>query len=98
MNKLEVTWWRATKIWWSLLWRSMLYVVLISIPIGFFIGIIAAALNITDQMAPYYNLIGAIIGIPVGICVIKIVLSKQFSDFQIILIPSYESILDAEKK
>ncbi len=98
MEILEVTWLHATKIWWSLLWRGIFYVLLITLPVGFALGVIAAVLNITEQAQPYFQLIGGLIGIPVGIWVIKIVLEKQFSDFQIVLTPSVESMLDEESK
>ena len=34
MEQLEVTWWRATRIWWSLAWRSIFYTLLFTFLLG----------------------------------------------------------------
>ncbi len=94
MKTLEVTWWRATRIWWSMFWRSMLYVFLISLPLGLIIGLLASSLNINRVPEIYLQLLSGIIGIPVWIWVIKIVFEKQFSDFQVVLTEPLESLLD----
>lgn len=97
MNRLEVTWWRATKIWWSISWRSFLYTALVALPVGALVGVICAAFQVREGVALIARLIGAVIGIPIAIWVTKVVMEKQFSDFQIFLVPSFESMLDREQ-
>lgn len=94
MEKLEVTWWRATKIWWSLLWRGIFYALIIGIPLGIIIGFLAATLGVAKEIRPYAQVVGFIAGIPIGIWVVKIVLEKHYSDFRIVLLPSLESVLN----
>lgn len=94
MEQLEVTWWRATRIWWSLAWRSIFYTLLFTFLLGIIIGLLAATLGVAERIRPYAEVIGFIIGIPIGIWVVKIVMEKHYSDFRIVLLPSLESMLD----
>ncbi|MEJ2760865.1 MAG: hypothetical protein P8126_04835 [Gammaproteobacteria bacterium] len=94
MEKLDATWKRAIKVWWALLWRGILFTLLITFPIGIVIGVIGAIMGEAEHVRIYSRLAGMILGIPIGIWVVKIVLNKQFSDFQIVLLPSNRSILD----
>ena len=94
MEQLEVTWWRAAKIWWSLVWRGMFYVSVITFSLGIIIGLLAAALGLTEYIRPYAEVVGFIVSIPVGIWVVKIVMEKHYADFRIVLMPSLESMLD----
>jgi len=77
-----------------LLWGGILYTLLITFPTGIVIGIIAAFMGEVEQMKVYGNLIGLILGIPIGIWVVRIVLNKQFSEFRIVLVPSNRAILN----
>lgn len=98
MEKLDITWKRAIKVWWALLWRGILFTLLITFPIGIVIGVIAASMGEVEHVRIYGRLVGMILGIPIGIWVVKIVLNKQFSDFQIVLLPSNRAILDQAAK
>ena len=75
----------------------MLYVMLISLPIGMMLGLIAASLNMTAIPEPYFQVLGVVIGVPIWIWVIRIVFEKQFSDFQIVLIEPLENLLDDDQ-
>jgi F0F1-type ATP synthase membrane subunit c/vacuolar-type H+-ATPase subunit K len=86
---LEVTFSRATKVWWSLLWRAILFGTLAGGAAGFVIGIICAAARVApEQMPRYGGLAGLAVGIPVGIWVVQTVLKKSWSDFRIVLVPN----------
>jgi hypothetical protein len=91
MEELEITWLRALKIWWSIVWRTMLYSILFSILAGIPIAISTAALGFDEAVALQVGrLIGLVIGFIVAVWVVKIVLGKSFSDFRIALVPSDE--------
>lgn len=94
MERLEVTWRRAAKIWWSITWRSFLFTALIALPIGVLVGVVCAVFQFREGIVLIARLIGTIIGIPIAIWVTKMVMEKQFSDFQIFLVPSFESMID----
>ena len=86
---LEVTFSRATKVWWSLSWRAILFGILAGGAAGFVIGIISAAARVApEQMPKYGGLAGLAVGIPVGIWVVQTVLKKSWSDFRIVLVPN----------
>ena len=87
MNELEVTWGKATKIWWSMAWRGVLVGLLGGFIAGLFIGFIGAALGISEQtISALATLSGLVVGIPIGIWVVKYVLGKKFGDFRIVLV------------
>ena len=94
MKKLEVTWWRVIRIWWAWAWRYILYIVVISFPLGFTIGLVAGMTGYGHLAESIGNIVSALMGIPLSIWVLKVILEKQYSDFQIMLVPSFESYLD----
>ena len=84
---VQVTWKRAFKVWWSLLWRGVLFGFLggglVGLILGFFMGLAQVdpeAINSACTVAGY------IVSIPIGIVVTKLVLGNQYSDFRIALI------------
>ena len=84
---VEVDWMRAVKVWWSLLWRSVLFSFLAGAAIGFIIGFFMGIFKAEQETVKTVSAIaGYIIAIPVGIAVVKHVLSKRYSDFKIALI------------
>ncbi len=86
---LEVTFARATKVWWSLAWRALLFGLLAGAAAGFVIGIVCAIAQVPqEQISRYGGLAGLVVGVPVGIWVVKTVLQKSWSDFRIVLVPN----------
>jgi hypothetical protein len=87
-TSIEVTWGRATKVWWSLLWRAALFGLLAGGAIGFVIGLILGAAGVAAEVITAAGTwAGLLIGIPVGIWVVRTVLRKSWSDFRIVLVP-----------
>jgi hypothetical protein len=93
MEEIEVTWNHAALIWWSLFWRVTLFGMLAGFVVGLFAGMIAGALGQPDSAEPWARIGGLIVSIPVGISVVKLVLTKQFRDYRIALVPSTEVLL-----
>ena len=84
----SVTWAQATKVWWGLMWRAILFGGLAGGAFGMVMGGILGALGTpieTIRMATSW--IGIFVGIPVGIWVVRNVLQKSWSDFRIVLVP-----------
>ena len=86
---LEVTWGRAARVWWSFMWRTIVFAALAGGVIGFVTGGILGAAGASSQaISGIVTWLGLAIGIPVGIWVTRIVLRKSWSDFRIALVPN----------
>ena len=84
---LEVTWGRAAKVWWSLAWRAVLFGALAGMLSGAIIGAFMGATGAPPQtIAGVTTWAGGVVGIPVGIWVVRTTLSKSWSDFRIALV------------
>jgi hypothetical protein len=85
---LEVTLGRAAKVWWSMLWRAVLFGGLGGGAAGFVLGAIMGAAGVSLQtISSVTSVIGLVVGIPIGIWVVRNVLRKSWSDFRIVLVP-----------
>ncbi|HKI61917.1 MAG TPA: hypothetical protein VKA31_06450, partial [Mariprofundaceae bacterium] len=85
VKEIEITWGRALKIWWSLVWRGVLFGMLGGAVVGFVVG----ALGVSPKDT---TLIGMIIGVPIGIWVVKNVVGKSYSDFRLVLVSCADEI------
>lgn len=84
---VEVTWKRVVKVWWSLVWRYLLYSTLVGVGIGFILGLVLAIVGaFPEVIAKICGITGLVFAIPVSIVVTRIVLKKRYSDFKIALI------------
>jgi len=84
---VQVTWMRAFKVWWSLLWRSLLFGFLAGAGVGLILGFIMGLAKVEPEtIKAVCTIAGYIVSVPVGITVTKIVLKKHYSDFKIALI------------
>lgn len=95
MNVVEVTWKRATKVWWSFTWRA----VLAGFVAGLVIGIAATVISVfvdpyggTDAAmavldGPLATLALWVILIPIAVWAMRSTLTNGYSDFYITLAP-----------
>lgn len=89
MTEVEITWGKVAKVWWSFVWRSILYGLLAGIVPGFIIGLIGAIAHIDKSITlPLCLIAGSLIGISVGLWVTKKVLQNKYKDFRIALVSS----------
>lgn len=98
---LDVTWARALKVWWSLMWRGVLYGLVAGIGTGAIVGFVLAVVvyvaesaglkgigdPIGGLMSSIGGLFGGIAGAAVGVWVVRNILRKSWSDFRIVLLP-----------
>lgn len=97
MEEIQVTWWYAIKIWWSLTWRIVLFGGLAGLALGLLLGLFGAVTGATDDTVQSWGQIGGmLVSIPIGIWVVKSILNKDFTKYRIILVPSLESRLEAQ--
>ena len=93
MNKLEVTWKRTLVIWWSIAWRGILFGAIAGAVVGAIVGFILGFLGRVDLASIGGGIAGYIVAIPISIWVLKIVLSKKFSEFSLQLIAENPSVV-----
>jgi hypothetical protein len=84
---VKVTWERALKVWWSLMWRGVLFGFLGGFAVSLVLGSAMALIGFSaGTIGGACRVAVAIIGIPIGVAVTKVVLKKKYSDFRIALI------------
>ena len=87
MEEVEVKWIHAIQVWWSWLWRTMIFVLPISFLIGIVAGFIMISLDIDIQSNTFFlQLLGGCVGIYFSISIMKKILSKSFNGYRIALI------------
>ena len=87
MEKLEVTWLLATKVWWSFIWRASLFSIVTGLLLAVVLGVITVSLGYTaDDVRLYNTLIGGLLGIGISIWVMKMILSKKFKGYSLAIL------------
>lgn len=87
MTEVELTLNRVVKVWWSLFWRGVLFGGGSGFILGFIIGLGGAVMGLPRQAGETLAMLATIlVGIPIGIWIIRTVLRKKFSDFRIALV------------
>ena len=88
--ELEVTWKRATRVWWSYLWRNLIAIIaamVIGGIIGAILGFSLGALGVPLETIQIIVMpIGAIIGLLISIVPMKMILGKNFGGFRLVLV------------
>jgi hypothetical protein len=97
--ELEITWSRVLRIWWSYLWRNLIAIlvtVLIAGVLGFIIGFIMGAMGITVSVIKLVTApIGFAIGLVISVVPMKLILGKDFGEFQLVLLANQPSAATA---
>lgn len=92
MAPAEVSWSRALKVWWSLMWRIALWGALAGGILGFVIGALGAVAGADAAVVSgVIGIGGMLLAIPVGIWCVRTVLQASWSDFQIRLVGKTDS-------
>ena len=81
MQEVEVTWGRSIKVWWSLAWRWLIFLVVVVL------------VSVAALMFPSGQIVGQIsiifpyvVVIPMSIWIVKLVLGTAYSDFRLVLL------------
>ena len=88
--ELEITWKRATRVWWSFLWRNLIAIVvsmILGFIAGYIFGFIMKMLGASNETVQFVvTPIGGIIGLLISIVPIKMILGKDFGEFRLVLL------------
>ncbi len=80
----SVTWSIAARVWWSLTWRTLVFIFPVAFVFGLVFGVIMAMADIPlEPFSLVIQLAGASISVIMSIWIIKTLLSKQYSTFSI---------------
>lgn len=86
-----VTWGQATKVWWSFIWRSLLYSFIAGAVLGFIIGAVGGLLGAAERTISILGTaVGALVSIPISIWVVRTILRKSWTGFRVAVIASAE--------
>lgn len=84
----EVSWGLAARVWWSLAWRILVFGGIAGGLLGFFIGYLMVDTGVSRQTVVTLSFWAAFVAnIPIGISVVRHVLTKSRAYFRIVLIP-----------
>lgn len=88
MERLEPTRVLALKVWWAFIWRAVLGALAAGVLAGMVIGVLTAALGVTDNSAlsGLVSLVGMALGVGVSAEVMYRILKKKFKGFEIALL------------
>jgi hypothetical protein len=88
--ELEITWKRATRVWWSYLWRNLIAIIigmLLGGINGFILGFVLSMLGASSETVQFIVMpIGGIIGLLISIVPMKMILGKDFGEFRLVLL------------
>lgn len=92
MHEVEVSWGRAAQVWWSLIWRGLLFGFIAGFIAGFVVGLVGGLVGASQSdITILGTLSGVLAGIPTGIWVTRLVLRKRFRGFRIALLSTIGS-------
>jgi len=87
METIEVTWNHTLSIWWSYIWRCMVFSMLVGLVLGVIGGVIVGVMGKPDMGGMVGGILGYVGSIPVSIYVMKTILNKKYKSFSIALVP-----------
>ncbi len=88
--ELEVTWGRATRVWWSYFWRNLIAIVAAMIIGGIIGGILGFVMSMAGMSVTAIQLvatpIGMVLGLGISIVPVKMILGMDFGEFRLVLV------------
>ena len=91
MQELEITWQRATRIWWAWIWRALALSVVCGGLIGFAIGFFGAILGFRN-VAPLTMVVGIVVGVITGVAMLVTALKKSYPGFRVAFIAQSDAL------
>ena len=86
MTELDVTWGRAARVYWSFVWRTILFMIPFGLVISLIVMFLASIHILPEAHRWMIQIVGMPFGVLLGIYITKRVLSASMSDFRIALV------------
>lgn len=87
MQIIEVTWGMAIKVWWSIVWRSVLIGFLAGLVVGVVMHLIGTVMGMDPELVQsIITLLSPILGLVIGVWAVKKVLYKRYANFSVVCI------------
>lgn len=87
LQEQEATWGVILKFWWAWTWRSFVLAMLLSLVLGFVMGLFAKMIGIDMRSSILFvNLSSIVVSLPVTFYMLKKVFAKDFGSFRIAII------------
>lgn len=90
MDKMEITWGITLKVWWSFIWRCIVFSAVLGFILGFVGGVILVLVGEGESSALVGGILGYLGSIPVSIWAMKKILGMEFNGFSIAIVPIEE--------
>ncbi len=88
MTVLEMTWRHATKIWWSIFWRTVIISGAAGLALGPIISLLLTSANVEPETESLiFMAVQFLASTLATIWMIDMVFDKAFSNFRIVLVP-----------
>ncbi len=89
--EVEITWRRILRVWWALIWRNIVAILvssLLSAGAGFAIGfVLVGFLGIsTPVIENVGGVVGLVIGLGISVFPVKFILGRTYGDFRLVLV------------
>jgi hypothetical protein len=89
--EMEITWARVVRVWWALLWRGLLEMLVAAVAggvvgfaVGFVLGVLGAPIPTIQVVC---GLLGALLGLLISLVPVKLALGRDYGDFRLALMP-----------
>lgn len=96
-RNLDKTIGRILQIWWAFAWRVSVISLSSGVFVGFMTGLLASGLGYETRAVAFWIQVSVfVVGVPIGILVMRAILFKQYSSFRIELVELEPNIREGE--
>jgi hypothetical protein len=88
MDEPVLTWNRSMRVWWLIIWRTMIGGVVFAAAVGFVAGFINALVGKPLNAAILGGILGYLVSLVWSAFVVRMALKKRYRDFRFVLVPN----------
>ncbi|MCC5825907.1 hypothetical protein [Alkalimonas sp.] len=92
METIELTWGRASRIWWAFFWRATLIGAVIGLILGFAGGVIGLIIGQAELAIQLATLASYLVAVPVSLLCLREALQLKYKGYRICLVKHDEVV------